>query len=308
MEEGADVMTWVRIDDRASLHKKLRRAGAEAAWLWVCGLCHCNRDTTSGRIDEDDVPDLYRPFAATHARELAAKLIEVGLWERTEGGYLVHDYEEYQDEAMPDAVEHRRLLARTRKQRERERNRAAALGRVTSPPVTRDGHAVTRDSRRDGHAVTHASRTPGPARPGPTRPVHSAGGVTPVTCDTDPRVAAIAAELERYPAISRTIGNVPYFAEQLLGQNLAADQSWLLEAVRDGVAELPEDASDAAIRRTLRKFVKHARPPKGAERVAPDPPPIFKPDNTPPPDRKMTMRMAGEARQLIAKIGTGGAT
>jgi hypothetical protein len=42
---------WVRIDDGAPLHPRPLTAGAEAPWLWVAGLAHCNRATTNGAID-----------------------------------------------------------------------------------------------------------------------------------------------------------------------------------------------------------------------------------------------------------------
>jgi hypothetical protein len=36
-------MTWVKLDDSVNMHPKLRKAGGEAALLWVCGLAQCNR-------------------------------------------------------------------------------------------------------------------------------------------------------------------------------------------------------------------------------------------------------------------------
>jgi hypothetical protein len=91
-------MSWVKIDDGAPDHPKQLKAGAEACWLWVCGLAYCNRQTKrrDGFIPEEKVPALYPVRGATR---LAEKLVEVGLWERVTGGYLVHDYLEFQPTA-----------------------------------------------------------------------------------------------------------------------------------------------------------------------------------------------------------------
>lgn len=88
-------MSWVRIDDGAPDHPKLLKAGAEACWLWVCGLAYCNRQAKKrdGFIPTEKVPALY-PIRG--AMRLADKLVEVGLWERVDGGFLVHDYLEFQ--------------------------------------------------------------------------------------------------------------------------------------------------------------------------------------------------------------------
>jgi len=87
-------VTWVKIDDRAREHIKQLRAGAEACWLWACGLMYCNAQKAhDGFIPNEMVPLLYPVRAAT---KLAARLVDVGLWERVDGGYRVHDYHDYQ--------------------------------------------------------------------------------------------------------------------------------------------------------------------------------------------------------------------
>lgn len=83
-------MSWARIDDRANEHKKQLAAGTEACWLWACGLMYANRqEARDGFIPEQVLGMLY-PFKAP--ARLAAKLVEVRLWHRVEGGYQIHDY------------------------------------------------------------------------------------------------------------------------------------------------------------------------------------------------------------------------
>jgi hypothetical protein len=87
-------MSWVSIDDNAPDHRKQIAAGPLACWLWTCGLCYCNRQPArDGFIPEGKVTVLY---PLPQAKKLADKLVEVGLWKRVAGGYLVHDYHDYQ--------------------------------------------------------------------------------------------------------------------------------------------------------------------------------------------------------------------
>jgi hypothetical protein len=93
-EGSITAVSWVKIDDGAPDHPKQLAAGAEACWLWVCGLAYCNRQTKrNGFIPEQKVIAL---FPCRNAQKLADRLVEVGLWEAVEGGYLVHDYAEFQ--------------------------------------------------------------------------------------------------------------------------------------------------------------------------------------------------------------------
>lgn len=90
-------MSWVRLDENASEHRKLVAAGGEAAWLWACGLMFCNRQNDhDGFIPDAQVTRLYAGYSTTKARKLAEKLAEVSLWHRVDGGYQIHDYHDYQ--------------------------------------------------------------------------------------------------------------------------------------------------------------------------------------------------------------------
>lgn len=177
---------WVKIDDAAPLHPKLLDAGAEAAWLWVAGLAHANRHTTDGRIEGRHLAALYPPLGSK-ARRLARKLVEIGLWIECGDGYRIHDYEEYQEQAMSSARDAKRARDAERARRYRERKRAEKAKIPREKPqrhaVTgRDASRVTeRDASRDENAnasrdvvVDAALIYPGASRcPDPTRPVPS---------------------------------------------------------------------------------------------------------------------------------------
>ena len=87
-------MSWVRIDDHAPEHRKQLAAGPAACWLWLCGLAYANRQPQH---------DGFIPTAAllglgcgAKAPRDATRLVEVGLWERVDGGWQIHDYHAYQ--------------------------------------------------------------------------------------------------------------------------------------------------------------------------------------------------------------------
>src|SRR5690625_865224 len=185
---------WVKIDDAAPLHPKLLDAGAEAAWLWVAGLAHANRHTTDGRIEGRHLAALYPPLGSK-TRRLARKLVEIGLWIESGDGYLIHDYEDYQEQAMSDAREEKRARDAERARRYRERKRAEKAKIPKKPREKIERHAVTgrdasrvteRDASHDHHADASrdvvvdenadasliypgASRCPDPSRPDPSR-------------------------------------------------------------------------------------------------------------------------------------------
>lgn len=85
-------MAWAKIDDQFADHPKVIAAGPLAGWLYVCGLTYCARLLTDGFIPTGQVRKLAD---LDRAMDLAHTLVEVGLWEEVGGGFLVHDYLEY---------------------------------------------------------------------------------------------------------------------------------------------------------------------------------------------------------------------
>lgn len=86
------LMTWVRLDDNFPDHRKVNEAGPLAMWLWVCGLCYCGRLLSDGFIPRSQVRKLAD---VDDAFGLANRLVDVGLWEKCDDGYRVHDYLDY---------------------------------------------------------------------------------------------------------------------------------------------------------------------------------------------------------------------
>lgn len=174
-------MTWVRLDDSVLSHPKIAACGPEAFVLWVGGLCYANRHATDGHLPAHVLPLLCPASgwsAATLAR-LSDRLLTAALWRSDErGGWMIHGYDDYQEEAMRASVDARRASAKERKRAQRNRERGDfSTGNGT-------GHTVTpRDIERDSHApqshpVTVVSQAPVPSRPVPSRSLSIESDVT----------------------------------------------------------------------------------------------------------------------------------
>lgn len=97
-------MPWVRIDDHFPDHPKVVSAGPIAAWLFVAGLCYCNRFLTNGFIPINQIDRLVpldeRRDVSESPQQLTKRLVSLALWTETTKkgvrGVLVHDYLKYQ--------------------------------------------------------------------------------------------------------------------------------------------------------------------------------------------------------------------
>lgn len=138
-------MVWVRLADDFTDHPKVVAAGPLAGWLYVCGLTYSNRYLTDGFVPSGQV---RRMADVDDALGLADRLVEVGLWEVVEGGYLIHDYHGYQPSAEDVKREREETARRQAEYRARKRNGAS-------------------------NGVTNDERSGAPARPvpGPVNPV-----------------------------------------------------------------------------------------------------------------------------------------
>lgn len=121
-------MVWFRVDDTLSSHPKVRAAGLQAMGLWaVAGAYSCQH------LTEGHVPEWY---VATwpQGKKLAARLVQVGLWEVTEDGWSFHQWEERQK--TKEEVEAERAATRERQKKWRERRRDNASTNGVSNGVT----------------------------------------------------------------------------------------------------------------------------------------------------------------------------
>lgn len=98
-------MPWILLSDDFAMNSKLAMLDAEAFRFWLHGLAHCAKNLTDGLIVDAVIPQLTRsrsPQKLVHQLVNARiKMDGAALWTRDEvrGGYVVHDYAEYQPSA-----------------------------------------------------------------------------------------------------------------------------------------------------------------------------------------------------------------
>lgn len=105
-------MAWVRIDDTFADHPKMLRAGSLGVALWLEGLAYANRHLTDGRLARHVVASFRLVRQPLKVAEL---LVDVGLWERADDEYQIHDYAEHYPSAAD--VRARRAADAERKRR-----------------------------------------------------------------------------------------------------------------------------------------------------------------------------------------------
>lgn len=118
-------MPWVRIDDHIDEHPKVAALSDSAFALFVTSLAYCNRNLTDGFVpnavglgklrwcEGNTIPPI---------RELEAS----GLWEEANGGWQIHDYEDFQP-SREDVLKEREA-ARERKAKSRKKSQPKSQG------------------------------------------------------------------------------------------------------------------------------------------------------------------------------------
>lgn len=111
-------MPWVRVDDQFPMHRKVRPLSDKAFRLYVSALCWANANLTDGAIRTHEityVSDVSSPKRYTR------ELCEAGLWSKTNDGWQIHDYLDYQGSAIK--IREDRAAKRARQERWLDRKR-----------------------------------------------------------------------------------------------------------------------------------------------------------------------------------------
>ncbi len=106
-------MAWAKLDDKFHGNPKVLQASLPALGLYALGLSYCCDQLTDGQLSRKVVAGWkgWKPAADD--------LVRVGLWEETPGGYVVHDYLQWN--ASRQQIVHERADAADRKRTFRER-------------------------------------------------------------------------------------------------------------------------------------------------------------------------------------------
>jgi hypothetical protein len=161
-------MPWFKIDDNLAFHHKVVAAGNPAIGLWARAGALCAQQLTDGFV-----PD--HMIAAMGTKAQAEKLVAVGLWDRTHGGYTFHGWSERQPSKVD--VEAERAAAKERMREYRAKKRGTA--QTQSPQVTEPRSSErTVNERRTNGEVREVFSDPDPTPPRPPRPIETTRELT----------------------------------------------------------------------------------------------------------------------------------
>jgi hypothetical protein len=83
-------VTWFKVCDSMHSHPKTEKAGHEAIGLWSLAGSWCSDQLTDGHITEERCVRLIGDRKV--ALKLVQRLVDAGLWVRTEDGYRFHEW------------------------------------------------------------------------------------------------------------------------------------------------------------------------------------------------------------------------
>lgn len=100
-------LPWIRLDTTIGDHPKILELiedkAFQAAFMHVMAMTYCGKHGTDGFVPRSALPFI-------HGRAVDAKrLVAVGLWEESKGGWLINGWDEYQ--LSDDAAKKRRERA-----------------------------------------------------------------------------------------------------------------------------------------------------------------------------------------------------
>ena len=137
-------MTWLRIDDGFPQHPKIVQLTRTERWAWLEILAYCARYRTQGFVTSG-----VREAVSAATPRLLTKMAELRLLDVVDGGWKVHDWNDYNP---LDAT----AAERQRRYRDRNADRDTTVTDTVTPTVTSD---VTRnDSDRNENVTVTAPR------------------------------------------------------------------------------------------------------------------------------------------------------
>lgn len=147
-------MPWVKLDDRFPSHRKVALLSDRAFRLHVSAICWCSQNLTDGRISDRELT------LVAHIRGLKAtakQLEEAGLWDRTDDGWVVHDFLDYNPSREQALAERKKNAARQEKFRQK-RNGKPVPPDGSDAPGTHDGDTNAARRRHDGDTTATGNR------------------------------------------------------------------------------------------------------------------------------------------------------
>jgi len=252
-------MTWLKTDDRYPEHRKVRRLTDGAYRLHHTAMCACAKDETDGYVTVEDVADMEH---GNRLRKHIDALVSADLWEEVSGGWMIHDYLDYNpshaslvakravDKARQEKYRKGRVPETTLSEHQPDTrvpvdNSSDTSRRNGSVPETPSEGRV---SQRDNPVTTPLSRPPVPV---PSRPVPDPSVIE----KRSPRGSRMTTEWEPSEKCHNDLG------AEFIDLNLSLE----LDAFRDHWLSKGETRKDwdAALRnwcRNARKYNTRAAP------------------------------------------------
>lgn len=156
-------MPWVKLDDRFPSHRKVALLPDRAFRLHVSAICWCAENLTDGRIAERELPLVakVRSIKAT-----AKQLEDAGLWDRTDDGWAIHDYLDYNPSREQVLAERKKNAERQERFRRKRNGKPVppdgsdmpSSNGVTRSGETHDGDTNAARRRHDGDTTATGKR------------------------------------------------------------------------------------------------------------------------------------------------------
>lgn len=172
-------MPWFKVDDGLAFHRKVVAAGNAAMGLWVRAGSWAAHELTNGFV-----PDHMVGVIGTPAQ--AQRLVNTGLWTRSDGGFQFHQWNEpgRQPTAAEVIAEREQNAARQAEFRKRRR----AQKNLAKATTLQDGRTASEFSSPSDGQVSQSPQVDG-SRNGVTPPLVTplvTGGVTGAPTRPDP--------------------------------------------------------------------------------------------------------------------------
>jgi hypothetical protein len=136
-------MAWFKIDDSFHSHPKVLAATPAALGLWVVAGAWCSSNLTDGLV-----PDYVLPRLVADAADLAKQLVTAGLWRRTKGGFLFHDWLDYNPSAATIKAEREAARQRMRELRDKRAGKEEPAGKPANGSGEQAANVQTKFGRR----------------------------------------------------------------------------------------------------------------------------------------------------------------
>lgn len=148
-------MPWVKLDDRFPSHRKVALLSDRAFRLHVSAICWCAENLTDGRIAERELALVAH---VRNPKATAKQLEEAGVWDRTDGGWAIHDYLDYNPSREQVQAERKKNADRQEKFRRRKNGKPVPPDGSDAPSSNGVSNGVTESGEKHDGDATEARR------------------------------------------------------------------------------------------------------------------------------------------------------